>query len=206
MPLPTVSRDVQVEDEKRDEVEERRQHDRLLRLQHAGRHDGGDRIRRVVEAVHEVERQRDRDQSTTTNHMMASCTRSCDQAFSSTMPSMMLATSSQRSVIDFEQLVDRLQLDQRLARRSSSRNSLDIAERITWSASDSSRSISSQTFRIALALLHVRQQADRVLHALAGQPADLGQLARLRRDRLHVVERDSGRRRPPSGRGCRPSW
>ena len=44
-----------------DEVEERRPGDRLLRREHAGRHDGRDRVRRVVEAVDEVEEQRDAD-------------------------------------------------------------------------------------------------------------------------------------------------
>jgi hypothetical protein len=34
----------------------------LLRLQHPGGHDGGDRVGRVVEAVHEVEQQRDEHQ------------------------------------------------------------------------------------------------------------------------------------------------
>jgi len=55
-------RDFQVEDEIRDHVEGRREHDGLLRLQHPGRHDGGDRVRRVVEAVHEVEYERDEHQ------------------------------------------------------------------------------------------------------------------------------------------------
>ena len=55
-------RDAQVEDEDRDDVEEGGEDDRLLRLQHAGRDDGGDRVRGVVEAVHEVERDRQHDQ------------------------------------------------------------------------------------------------------------------------------------------------
>ena len=44
-----------------DEVEERRPRDGLPGREHAGGHDGGDRVRRVVEAVEEVERERDRD-------------------------------------------------------------------------------------------------------------------------------------------------
>jgi hypothetical protein len=38
------------------------QDDRILRAQHACRHDGGDRVRGVVQAVQEVEDQRNRDQ------------------------------------------------------------------------------------------------------------------------------------------------
>ena len=49
------------EDEGGDEVEERRPDHRLLRREHARRDDGGDRVRGVVEAVQEVERQRDED-------------------------------------------------------------------------------------------------------------------------------------------------
>jgi hypothetical protein len=48
-------RHAQVEDEDRDEVEEGGEHHRLPGLEHAGGHDGGDRVRGVVEAVHEVE-------------------------------------------------------------------------------------------------------------------------------------------------------
>ena len=61
-PLADRRSDAQMKDEDRDDVEERREDDRLLRLQHAGRDDGGDRVRRIVKAVHEVERERERDQ------------------------------------------------------------------------------------------------------------------------------------------------
>ena len=54
--------DAQVEDEDRDDVEEGGEDDRLLRLQHAGGDHGRDRVRGVVEAVHEVERDRQHDQ------------------------------------------------------------------------------------------------------------------------------------------------
>ena len=55
-------RHVQSEEKKCDEVEERRPDHRVARPQHAGRHDGRDRIGRVVQAVEEVEDQRNDDQ------------------------------------------------------------------------------------------------------------------------------------------------
>ena len=55
-------RDVQAEHRERDEVEERGPDDRRLRAQHARRHDGRDRVGRVVQAVQEIEQQRDGDQ------------------------------------------------------------------------------------------------------------------------------------------------
>ena len=54
--------DRRAEGERRDEVEERRPHDRLARREHARRHDRRDRVGRVVEAVDVVEDQRDEDQ------------------------------------------------------------------------------------------------------------------------------------------------
>ena len=51
--------DLEVEDEDRDEVEERREGDRVVRLHHAGGDDGGDRVGRVVQPVHEIERERE---------------------------------------------------------------------------------------------------------------------------------------------------
>ena len=54
--LADRGRDLEVEQHDRDEVEEGRPHHGLIRLQHAGRDDGRDRVRGVVEAVHEVER------------------------------------------------------------------------------------------------------------------------------------------------------
>jgi len=53
--------DVRAEDEGGDEVEERRPDHGFLRRQHPRRDHGGDRVRRVVEAVQEIERQRDED-------------------------------------------------------------------------------------------------------------------------------------------------
>ena len=49
--------DVQAEDEERDEVEERSPGHRVTRRQNARRHDGGDRIGSVVQAVQEIEQQ-----------------------------------------------------------------------------------------------------------------------------------------------------
>ena len=63
IPAPTVLRDGRAERERRDEIEEGRPDDRFARRQHARRHDGGDRIRRVVETVDVVEEQRDADQA-----------------------------------------------------------------------------------------------------------------------------------------------
>ena len=76
------------------------QQHRLVGLEHAGRDDGGDRVGRVVEAVHEVERERDqheRDHDAQTDLVGGT---GVHQEFSRTMPSMTFATSSQRSVID----------------------------------------------------------------------------------------------------------
>ena len=56
-------RDVQAEEQEGDEVEERRPEHRVLRLQHARRDDGRDRIGGIVQAVQEIEQQRDADQA-----------------------------------------------------------------------------------------------------------------------------------------------
>ena len=53
---------MQAEEQERDEVEERGPGHGILRPQHAGRDDGGDRIRRVVQPVEKIKRQRDEDQ------------------------------------------------------------------------------------------------------------------------------------------------
>ena len=63
MPVPMVCGDVQAEHQEGDEVEERRPDHGVLRPQHAGRDDGGDRVGGVVQAVEEVEQQRDGDQA-----------------------------------------------------------------------------------------------------------------------------------------------
>ena len=55
--------DMQAEYQKGDEVEEGRPKHRVLRPQHAGRDDGRDRIRCVVQSVQEIEQQRDGDQA-----------------------------------------------------------------------------------------------------------------------------------------------
>ena len=54
--------DVQAEEQEGDEVEERRPGDGVARRQHPGGDDGGDGVGGVVQAVQEVERQRDGDQ------------------------------------------------------------------------------------------------------------------------------------------------
>ena len=53
---------VQAEEQEGDEVEEGRPGDGVARLQHARRHDGGDRVRGVVQAVEEVEGERHDDE------------------------------------------------------------------------------------------------------------------------------------------------
>ena len=53
---------MQAEEEEGDEVEEGGPGDRILRFQHAGRHDGRDRVGGVVQAVQEIEQQGDTDQ------------------------------------------------------------------------------------------------------------------------------------------------
>ncbi len=56
-------RDIEAEHAEGDEVEERRPEHRILRPQHTGRNDRRDRVGGVVQAVQEVEQQRNRDQS-----------------------------------------------------------------------------------------------------------------------------------------------
>jgi hypothetical protein len=86
---------LQVEDEDRDEVEERGEGDRVVRLQHAGGDDRGDGIRRVVQPVHEVEQQGEGDEEDQHPHPDLEP----GHEFSSEMPSARFATSSQRSVM-----------------------------------------------------------------------------------------------------------
>ena len=59
MPVPDRLRHVQPEYGERDEIEERRPDHRRLRPQHARRDDGRDRVGGVVQAVQEIEQQRD---------------------------------------------------------------------------------------------------------------------------------------------------
>jgi hypothetical protein len=56
-------RDVQAEEQKRDEIEECRPHDGPLRAHRASRDDGRDRVRGVVKAVHEIEHERQQNQA-----------------------------------------------------------------------------------------------------------------------------------------------
>ena len=90
--------DMQAEHQEGDEVEERRPQHRILRPQHAGRDDGRDRVGRVVQAVEEVEQQRDGDQAdqnrkTKRGVHCAALPYTC----SMTMLLISLATSSKRS-------------------------------------------------------------------------------------------------------------
>ena len=48
--------------EQRGEIEKGRPHHGLVRFEYAGRHHGGDRVRRIMKAVHEIENQRNRNQ------------------------------------------------------------------------------------------------------------------------------------------------
>src|SRR4029077_8293816 len=86
------------EHRERHEVEERRPDHRILRTQHPGRHDGGDRIGSIVQSVEEVEQQRDRnqcDQNGKTKrgvHLM-----SLPYTCSMTIELISFATSSKRS-------------------------------------------------------------------------------------------------------------
>src|SRR5207244_12282019 len=82
-------RDLYAPAERGDEVEEGRPDHSDGRREDAGRYDGGDGIRGVVETVDEVEDERQRDQQDHDGE---------HQACSSTTPSMTLATSSHRSV------------------------------------------------------------------------------------------------------------
>jgi hypothetical protein len=57
MPVPTVCAHAP-EDQERDEIEEGSPYHRVLRPQHAGRDDGRDRVRGIVQAVEEIEARR----------------------------------------------------------------------------------------------------------------------------------------------------
>jgi len=46
-----------------DEIEERSPEHRVMRPQHAGRYDGGDRVGGVVQPVEKIKQQRDGDQA-----------------------------------------------------------------------------------------------------------------------------------------------
>ena len=56
-------RDMQPEDQERDEVEECRPHHRIARPQHARRDDGRDRVGGIVQAIEKIEHKRDHDQA-----------------------------------------------------------------------------------------------------------------------------------------------
>lgn len=90
--------DVQAKEEEGDEVEEGGPGDGILRLQYAGRHDGRDRVRRVVQAIEKIKGQRDADQRDQQREEMGSMGRVRDQAWSMTRPLISFATSSNLSV------------------------------------------------------------------------------------------------------------
>src|SRR5258708_26394444 len=90
-------RDAQVEHEERDEVEGSSQKDWLVGLEDPRRDDGCNRVRGIVKPVHEVEDKRDEHEP---DHDAQAQLGGFHHEFSRTMPSTMLATSSQRSVID----------------------------------------------------------------------------------------------------------
>src|SRR6185369_13474979 len=92
-PLADRVRHVEREDREGDEVEEPGPQHRLAGGEDARRDDGGDRVRRVVKSVDVVEGQRDHDDRDDDQHGLI-------QLFSRSTPSMMLATSSHRSVAD----------------------------------------------------------------------------------------------------------
>jgi hypothetical protein len=100
--LADGGRDLELKHGERHDVEERGKPHRGKRLQHASRNDSGDRVRGVVKAVHEVEGEREHDEHD--RHAESDLDgihgQSSRYAFSRTMPSMMFATSSQRSVTD----------------------------------------------------------------------------------------------------------
>src|SRR5204862_204694 len=106
-------------------------------FQNAGGHDGRDGIRGIVEAVHEIEYQREQHQQDQRRGDGAEV----HQAFSSTTLSMTFATSWHLSVADSSASYTAFNL---MSWRTSlsSRNNREIAARMTLSASDSSRSIS----------------------------------------------------------------
>ncbi len=116
MPRADGAGDLELKDEQRGKVEHRRPDHGVVGLQYAGRDDRRDGIGGVVKAVHEVEREGDRDQhddygEAEGNRLHASLAGRCKIPFalkakpannyecSRTMPSTMFATSSQRSVM-----------------------------------------------------------------------------------------------------------
>jgi hypothetical protein len=63
MPVPTVRATWGAEEQEGDEVEERRPRHCMVRPQNPRRHDGRDRVRRIMQAVEEIEQERDDDQA-----------------------------------------------------------------------------------------------------------------------------------------------
>ena len=63
MPVPTVCATCEPKNRKATKLKNAAQTTAYCGAQHAGRHDGGDGIRRVVQAVEKIEHQRDGDQS-----------------------------------------------------------------------------------------------------------------------------------------------
>src|SRR5215510_11206229 len=80
--------DLRFDEQERDEIEECGPGHGRARSEHSRRHDRRNGICGVMKAVDEIEYERDEDDGGESNH----------HAYSSTMPSRMFATSSQRSV------------------------------------------------------------------------------------------------------------
>src|SRR5947209_20261631 len=91
-PLSNRGGDFNAETKGGDEVKESRPKDGQTRGEYARRDNGGDGIGRVVKAVNKIEGQGNTDDCE--DKVVAGH----DQAFLTTMPSMVLATSSQRSM------------------------------------------------------------------------------------------------------------
>ena len=96
--LADGGRHLEFEHPQRGEVEERGEQHRLFRRQRAGGDDGRDGVGSIVEAVHEIESQRDDDQQRQRPERDGEVfhARSC-QEFSMRISSIVLAASSQRS-------------------------------------------------------------------------------------------------------------
>ena len=98
--LADGGRHTQVKNKYGNEIEHRGKQHRLAGFQHAGGHHGGNRVGRVVEAVHEIkcECQQHQQHHHPQGHLRG-FRHVVPQEFSRTMPSMRLAASSHLSVI-----------------------------------------------------------------------------------------------------------
>ena len=104
MPVPMVCATCEPKIRKATKLKKAAQDDRVLRAQHARRDDGGDRVRGVVQAVEEIEGERDHDERDQDRqgerdgvHVNQNLRYRSHHTFSSMMPWISLATSSKRS-------------------------------------------------------------------------------------------------------------